>query len=321
MRRVRLGTLLIGLNTGLVLLAVLCVSIAGVRLLRRLGDEQALARVSLAGTNALQAVERSARDVAVSAHLLGERPTVGRLLGQGDARGLTAFLDRFRSTSRLSGCAVLMQGRLVSGSGASLPWDELRRNLLHKSAGDRSTVVAGPSGRLILGAASPLTTFPGTMAITALTLDERFVREIARQVGLPVTILPVAAAAEDDPRRDLRERALETGESASGELADVYLAVQPLRGPDGAVVAFVETSLPTAPVASSLARLVRNLLWISLVVVALASLSGLLISRRLAGPVGALTSAAARIGRGDLATPVPRAPGEELGTLSVTLEE
>ena len=320
MRRVRLGTLLIGLNTGLVLLAVLCVSIAGVRLLRRLGDEQALARVSLAGTNALQAVERSSRDVAVSAHLLGERPTVGRLLGQGDTLALTAFLDRFRSTSRLSGCALLVQGRLIS-SGPSFPWNQLRRNLLHKSAGDGSTVVASPSGRLILGAASPLTTFPGTMAITALTLDDQFVREIARQVGLPVTILPVAAAAEDDPRRDLRERALETGESASGELADVYLAVQPLRGPDGAVVAFVETSLPTAPVASSLARLVRNLLWISLVVVALASLSGLLISRRLAGPVGALTSAAARIGRGDLATPVPRAPGEELGTLSVTLEE
>ncbi|HKH43555.1 MAG TPA: hypothetical protein VKM72_02710, partial [Thermoanaerobaculia bacterium] len=224
MRRVRLGTLLIGLNTGLVLLAVLCVSIAGVRLLRRLGDEQALARVSLAGTNALQAVERSSRDVAVSAHLLGERPTVGRLLGQEDTRALTAFLDRFRSTSRLSGCAVLVQGRLVSGSGLGLPWDELRRNLLHKSAGNGSTVVASPSGRLILGAASPLTTFPGTMAITALTLDDRFVREIARQVGLPVTILPVAAASEDDPRRDLRERALETGESASGELADVYLA-------------------------------------------------------------------------------------------------
>jgi len=317
MRRVRLGTLLIGLNTGLVLLAVLCVSIAGVRLLRRLGDEQALARVSLAGTNALQAVERSSRDVAVSAHLLGERPTVGRLLGQGDARGLTAFLDRFRSTSRLSGCAVLMQRRLVSGSGASLPWEELRR----ATGGNGSTVVASPSGRLILGAAAPLTTFPGSMAITALSLDDRFVREIARQVGLPVTILPVAAASEDDPRRDLRERALETGESASGELADVYLAVQPLRGPDGAVVALVETSLPTAPVASSLARLIRNLLWIALVVVALASLSGLLISRRLAGPVGALTSAAARIGRGDLATPVPRAPGEELGTLSVTLEE
>lgn len=304
MRRVRLGTLLIGLNTGLVLLAVLCVSVAGVRLLRRLADEQALARVTLAGANALQAVERSARDVETSTHLLAERPTVGRLLGQGDTRGLTAFLDRFRRTSRLSGCAVFIQGRLISGSGTPLPWKELAL----ATAGGRSAVVPGPSGRLVLGAASPLTARAGATAVTALTLDDHFVQEIARQVGLPVTILPAAAPDAEDA-------------STSGKRADVYLSVQPLRGPDGAIVALVETSLPTAPVASSLARLVHLLLWISLAVGVLASLSGLLVSRRLAGPVRALTSAAARIGRGDFATPVPRAPGEELGALATTLEE
>src|SRR6185436_8954437 len=308
MRRVRLGTLLIGLNTGLVLLAVLCVSVAGVRLLRRLADEQALARVTLAGANALQAVERSARDVETSTHLLGERPTVGRLLGQGDTRGLTVFLDRFRRTSRLSGCAVFGQGRFVAGSGAPLPWDELTR----ATAGGRSAVVSDASGRLVLGAASPLVGVSGVTVVTALTLDDPFVQEISRQVGLPVTILPIlsASAASD----------LE-GARSSGKLDDAYLAVQPLRGPDGRVVALVETSLPTAPVASSLARIVRLLLWTSLAVGVLASLSGLLISRRLAGTVKALTSAAARIGRGDLATPVPRAPGEELGTLAATLEE
>lgn len=323
MRRVRLGTLLIGLNTGLVLLAVLCVSVAGVRLLRRLADEQALARVSLAGANALQSVERSARDVETSAHLLGERPTAGRLLGQGDTRGLTAFLDRFRSTSRLSGCAVLVQGRLVAGSGSPLPWNALARDLSHKWAGGHSAVLPDRGGRLVLGAASPLMSSDGATVVTGLRLDGPFVQGIARQVGLPVAILPAGAAMalEDDPRRRLREQALETGQSASGELADVYLAVQPLRGPDGLVVGLVETSLPTAPVASSLARIIQLLLWTSLIVAALASLSGLLISRRLAGPMGALTSAAARIGRGDLATPVPRAPGEELGALASTLEE
>src|SRR6266545_3623964 len=195
MRRVRLGTLLIGLNTGLVLLAVVCVSVAGVRLLRRLADEQALARVALAGANALQAVERSARDVETSAHLLGERPTVGRLLGEGDARGLTTFLDRFRRTSRLSACAVLVGGRLVAESGAPLPWDELAR----ASAGGRPAVVSGPSGRLVLGAASPLISARGATVITALNLDDPFVREISRQVGLPVMILPIlsASAASD----------------------------------------------------------------------------------------------------------------------------
>lgn len=308
MQRVRLGTLLIGLNTGLVLLAVLCVAVAGVRLLRRLADEQALARVTLAGANALQAVERSARDVATSTHLLAERPTVGRLLGQGDTRGLTAFLDRFRRTSRLSGCAVLVQGRFVAGSGTPLPWDDLVRNLLHESAGSRSALIAGPSGRLVLGAASPLVSVRGATVVTALTLDDPFVQEISRQVGLPVTILPVAAPDGEDA-------------SGSGKLAGLYRSVHPLRGPDGTVVALIETSLASASVASSLSRLVHLLLWTSLIVAALASLSGLLISRRLTGPMKALTSAAARIGRGDLATPVSRAPGEELGALAATLED
>lgn len=320
MRRVRLGTLLIGLNTGLVLLAVLCVSVAGVRLLRRLGDEQALARVGLAGVNALQAVERSESDVAISADLLGERPTIGRLLREGDARGLTAFLDRFRRTSRLSGCAVFVRGRLVSASGTRLPWTDLARG----AAGDSVAVVSDSSGRLVLGAAAPQVWFPGATVVTALVIDGRFAQEIGRQVGLPVTILSVArleALVEDGPRRGLREQALETGLIATGELDADYLAVQPLREPNGAVVALVETSLPTASVASSLSRLVHLLLWTSLIVAALASLSGLLISRRLAGPLRALTSAAARIGGGDLATPVPRAPGEELGALAATLED
>src|SRR6185295_785348 len=165
-----------------------------------------------------QAVERSARDVAVSAHLLAERPTVGRLLGQGDTRGLTAFLERFRRTSRLSGCAVLVEGRLVSGSGTPLPWKELAR----ATAGDRAAVVSAPSGRLVLGAASPLTSRAGATAVTALTLDDPFLREISRQVGLPVAILPIDASDLEDA-------------GAAGKRADVYLSVQPLRGPDGAV--------------------------------------------------------------------------------------
>ena len=65
----------------------------------------------------------------------------------------------------------------------------------------------------------------------------------------------------------------------------------------------------------------RELLLLSLLVAALATLSGFLISRRLTRPVQALTASAARIGRGDLSTPTPRAPGAELGTLAATMEE
>ena len=315
MRRTRLGTLLIGLNSGLVLLAVIAVAAAALGLIERFADEQGIARVNLAGAAAQEAVERSARDVRTSAHLLSERPTVKRLVEGGDAAGLAAFLDRFRQTSSLSGVAVFSHGTIVASSGAPVPWSQVRT----------SAIVRLPDGALLLGAASPLASTPDATAAAALVLDPAFARQIAGQAGLPVSILdPERALADaEDPRMPLRAEVLATGKPGSGRLkaAGLYVSVRPLRAPSGEVAALVETGLPRGAVASSLARLVRELLLLSLLVAALATLSGFLISRRLTRPVQALTASAARIGRGDLSTPTPRAPGAELGTLATTMEE
>ncbi|HTG31352.1 MAG TPA: ATP-binding protein [Thermoanaerobaculia bacterium] len=315
MRRTSLGTLLIGLNAGLVLLAVIAVAAAALGLIERFADEQGIARVNLAGAAAQEAVERSVRDVRTSAHLLSERPTVKRLVEGGDAAGLAAFLDRFRQTSALSGVAVFSRGTMVAASGAPVPWGQVRT----------SAIVRLPDGALLLGAATPLASTPDATAAAALVLDPAFARQIAGQVGLPVAILdPERALAEaEDPRMPLRAEVLATGKPGSGRLkaAGLYVSVRPLRAPSGEVAMLVETGLPRGAVASSLARLVRELLLLSLLVAALATLSGFLISRRLTRPVQALTASAARIGRGDLSTPTPRAPGAELGTLAATMEE
>lgn len=315
--RLSFGTLLIGLNSGLVLLAVIAVALSALGLIERFADEQALARVSFAGASAEEAVERSARDVRTSAHLLSERPTVRRLVAEGDAAGLAAFLERFQRTSGLSGVAIVTSGRTFVAGRDSLPWGELAH------AGE-SAIVRLPDGKILLGAASPLVASPGSTAVAALVLDEAFARQTGGQVGLPVGILSPDRALSDpnDPRMPLRAEAV-AGEIASGRLksAGLYLAVRPLRAPSGQVAALVETELPRDAVASSLARLVRNLLLVALLVAALATLSGFLVSRRLTRPVQELTASAARIGRGDLATPAPRAPGAELGTLAATMEE
>jgi signal transduction histidine kinase len=320
MRRTSLGTLLIGLNAGLVLLAVIAVAAAAMGLIERFADEQGIARVNLAGAAAQEAVERSARDVRTSAHLLSERPTVKRLVEGGDAAGLAAFLDRFRRTSSLSGVAIFSRGTLVASSGAPVPWGQVRT----------SAIVRLPDGSLLLGAASPLASTPDATAMAALVLDPAFARQIAGQVGLPVALLDSERALADaeDPRMPLRAEVLATGKPGSGRLkaAGLYVSVRPLRAPSGdaasgEISVLVETALPRGAVASSLARLVRELLLLSLLVAALATLSGFLISRRLTRPVQALTASAARIGRGDLSTPTPRAPGAELGTLAATMEE
>ncbi|HEX4497540.1 MAG TPA: ATP-binding protein [Thermoanaerobaculia bacterium] len=318
MRRTSLGTLLIGLNAGLVLLAVIGVVAAATGLIERFADEQGIARVNLAGAAAEEAVGRSARDVRTSAHLLAERPTVKRLVEGGDAAGLAAFLDRFRRTSALSGVAIFTRGGRVA-AGSPVAWEAVLRG------GETSSILRLPNGSLLLGAALPLASTPDATAAAALVLDPAFARQIGAQVGLPVAILDPEQAVTDaaDPRVALRSAALATGRPASGRLksAGLYLSVRPLRAPGGAVAALVETALPRGAVASSLARLVRELLLLALLVAALATLSGFLISRRLTRPVLALTASAARIGRGDLSTPTPRAPGAELGTLAATMEE
>jgi signal transduction histidine kinase len=302
MRRLSLSTLLIGLNAGLVLIAVVAVAVAAVGLIQRFAEEQALARVNLAGASAQEAVERSARDVATSAHLLAERPTVKRLLAEGDVAGMTAFLDRFRGTSHLSGVVIFSRGRVFARGGTPLPWEEIARRVGTESS---STFTRLPDGSLLLAAVSPLAATAESSAAAALVLDRPFAHQIEAQVGLRVTIL--------DP-----DQAPEPGLLKK---ADRYVSVRPLRSASGTVTALVETELPGNAVSGSLTRLVRNLYLLTLLVAALATLSGWAVSRRLTRPVEALTAAAARIGRGDLSTPAPRAPGAELGTLATTMEE
>jgi len=322
MRRLSLSTLLIGLNAGLVLIAVVAVAMGAVGLIGHFAEEQALARVNLAGASAQEAVERSARDVATSAHLLAERPTVKRLLGEGDVAGMRAFLDRFRGTSHLSGVVIFSQGHVFALGGESLPWEEIARRA---DADGSSTLIRLPDGPLLLAAASPLAATAEASAAAALVLDPPFARQVEAQVGLPVRILDPDKALPNpkDPRMPLRAEVLATEEPSSGRLktADRYVSVRPLRSSSGAVAALVETELPADAVAGSLTRLVRNLFLLTLLVAALATISGWAVSRRLTRPVVALTAAAARIGRGDLSTPAPRAPGAELGTLAATMEE
>ncbi len=329
MRPLRLSTLLIGLNAGLVLLAVVGVAVAAVHRLERLADEQALGRVSLAAQGARAAVVRTGADLDTAARLLTERPTLRRLLRQRDAGGLTTFLDRFRRTSRLSGLAVVRGDQVVVAAGTVDPAWVRAGASGGGSAGQGWQVVAVPGGPLALTAAAPLVEEAGAALplriVVGLVLDAAYARDISRQVGLPVALLGPGAAGA------LGERALADG-TAAARLAGAtpetgrYVALLPLvpaaagrpivaPAPGGS--ALVQATLPTGQVTATLDRLVRSLIGLAVVIAGLALLSGFAIARSIGRPVEALTSAAARIGRGDLATPLPPpGGGAEVGTLA-----
>ncbi len=321
MRRLSLGTVLTTVNVGLVAAAVLCLVAAAAGLLRRLTDEQAIARVSLASSTAARAIDRSRDELLASARLLSEGPTLARLLVERDAPGLQNLFARFRRASHLSGCAVLLEGDLFVRDGPALPWDAITGS--PRGADDRFVVRSGAAGPLVLGAWSPVPSVPKAAVVVALVLDDAFARSTAKQVGLPVTILDRQQALQDVPQAALRARALDAEEPFAERLDDagLYLAVEPVRAPGGDVVGLVESGLPIAGMVPSQRRFLRSLVLIALVIGGLAALSSVLVGRRLVRPLEALTDASARIGLGDLSTPIPRVGGAEIGTLASTMEE
>ena len=149
MRRPRLSTLLVIINVGVLLLAVAGVAVAAASLLQRFADEQALARVGQASATARQELTRAGEDALISARLLGERPTLLRLLQANQINELADFLAQFQQTSQLDGCAVLRDGQVVAASGAELPWLALAAQ---PPGDDRLLYRAAPADALLQGA-------------------------------------------------------------------------------------------------------------------------------------------------------------------------
>jgi signal transduction histidine kinase len=317
MGRLRLSTLLVVLNVGLLLLAVGGVAVVAARLLGRLGDEQALAHVAQAGVTAQAVVGRAGESVLTSAQLLSERPTLLRLAKSKDVAALETFLGQFGRTSQLDGCAVLLDGQLIARSGADLPWDQVaganggEQRFLYRQAG---------GGPLALGAWADVVSLPGGRVLVARLLNDTFVQRIGDEVGLSVAIVDRQDVAPGD---SVRARALASASPAAArsDARAIYQAVLPLRAPSGEIVGLIEASLPATGIARSLQQLTATLLVLALAVAGLAALASLLLGRRLGHPLHTLTEAAARIGGGDLDTPVLLAPGAEIGTLAATLED
>ena len=330
--------MLIVVNAGLALVAVVGVAVGAVQVLRQLADAQALARVDLGAQSAVAAIDRAGDRVLASARLEADRPALGKLLSAtGDRAALAAWLERFRRTSELSSCALFAGGQQLASAGRPMPWERLRR------PGGGQTLIAAGDGSLVLGGAAVLDTSPQVEAVTALALDDRFARRIGDPIGLTVAVLDRDQASRAAaPAAGVRERALAapppppspssppgaaTGAASADtaaarvDAAERYIADRPLRGAGGEVVGVVETSLPTASVDASLASLIRRLVVLALSVAALAILASAALGRWLSGPVRELTTSAARLGRGDLTTPIGRAAGVELGALGATLEE
>jgi signal transduction histidine kinase len=330
MRRLRLSTLLITVNVGLVLLAVTGMAFVAVRLLRQLADDQALARVGQAGVSAQSALHRSGQEVFTSAQLLSRHPTLISLLQSNPTESLTDFLNQFQTDHQLSACVVIRGGRIVASSGPPLAWEAITAE--PPPAQNYFFPSQSANVPFLLAAQVDIPSLPEGKVLVVVLLDQKFSQQLGEEIGVPVTILgrtEVATVAASARLRGLRMQALTSGESLTARLdePDQYIALAPLHAPTGEAVGLIETDLSGADIARSVSELVQNLLLLTLVMGALAALISFLMGRRLGRPLRALTGAAARIGHGDLATPIPLAPrqaflwgGAEIGMLALTLD-
>ena len=323
MRRLSLRTLLIGFNVGLVLATVVGVALAASTLLQSLADEQALARARLARAGARAVLEGEGADLLAEARLLAERPAVGGALDGGDPVALSSALERLQTVGRLAGCALLTKDGVRAASGAALPWERLAAGL---GTGAAWSVLppASEGAPLLLAAQVPVAGTAGARVLMARLVDRTFVERLGRQVGMPVALLsPDEAFAGPSEESALRGRAIDLMAPIAERLAGkgTYLAVEPLRSPKGDVVAVLEAALPPGDIRTTLRALRQSLATLAILAATAAAAASIVLGRRLARPLESLTRAAEGIGRGDLASPIPRVAGAEMAALAGTMEE
>jgi signal transduction histidine kinase/HAMP domain-containing protein len=322
MRRLRLSTLLVTINAGLLILAVAGVAVGAASLLRQLADDQAFARVEQAGVAAQNALRLAGHDAATSAQLLAERPTLRQLIVTGESEALDVFIRQFQITSNLDGVAVLVNEQVAASSGLTVDWAAMWRE--HAQDGSYFAHTTADGG-MLLGAHAAVQEVPGAHTLVMVLLDDNFAGQLSGDIGLAVAFVPAAAAQGPDPLNQARGRALSSGEAVTLPIAEDgaarYVAVVPFGAPGAAPAGLVEAALPADVISEPVRQLTRGLLLLALLLGVVAAGINLALGRRLGRPLHSLTTAAARIGYGDLSTPVPAAPGAEAGTLAATLDE
>jgi signal transduction histidine kinase len=327
-RRIGLTTGLVAINAGLVLFAVACLVGVATVVLRDLGDQQALARLELAGAAAIDQVGRTEDELATSARLLAASSLAAAPAGA----IMRDDLDRFRGAGDLDGCALQSNGHAFARSSGELPWPAIEQMVGAHAPGDAPSIALLAEPELFLVASAPVEGAGTIRAVAIKRLDQALVRSLsevpppqpgmAQRDDLRVTVLPATPLPAARPEESaLRATAIATGHAAArlGPL-ETYRDVRVLRAAEGPPVALVETSLPTAAVDGSLDVLARRLLLFAALIMLLSIALSAALGRLLARPLGSLAMAAERIGAGDFNMPIPGAASIELGSLATTMD-
>jgi signal transduction histidine kinase len=318
-----LGWWLAAINVAIVLVVVGGISFSAIGMLRDLADEEGKARVQLAGAMAHEDLRRLGEDAVTAAHVLAERPTLQRLVTEGDPAALELFLRRFCQTEVINACAVFQGSTLLAQAGETLPWNEI----VTASAEQGESFLAAPSGTAsaVVGAGASFGEGKGARVYIVRDLDVQLARTLSQHVGLPIRLINYRsfATAPVDAFTALHSSGLADGHSAVQRIPalDVYASSVPVFASTGEAIALIETRLAAAAIDQAAGHLARRLQVTALVLAVLAVLAGIMLGQMVAAPVRALTAAAVRLGHGDFSTSIPPGGAAEVGTLARTMED
>lgn len=310
MKRNSLALWLAATSVVLVALVAAGMSWFSFQMLGRLAGDQQRASVQLAGADARVELSRINEDTLTFSRVLAERPTLLRLLAQGDLAGLPPFLQRFCGTAHVDACAVFQGDTQLGVAGEEVPWASLLP--VAREQGDRFLVAPVGSSQAFIGASSTVAdAAPGTRVYAVDLLDDRLAARLAQQPGYAIRFLNYRKfnEAPEDAFTALHSAALADGRFAVAHLPGegVYAASHPVFSATGEGIALIETRASTAAMDGELSRLKWRLLSIAALLAGIALLAAVLLGRRITQPAEALTAAAVRLARETSPPRFPRA--------------
>jgi PAS domain-containing protein len=321
--RTGLGWWLIAIHVGVVLLLGGGITWSASRELHELADAQGKARAQLAATMAREDLRRMAEDALAGARALAERPTLQRLVAEGQGDALPPFLHRSCEAAGLDACAVISGEGVIAVSGPAVDWQQV----ITASTEQGATFMALPALERVpvLGAWAPFGRSAQQRVYVVRRLDERLAAILSRLTGVQVRLVDyrLYTAGVVNAFTPLYSAALADGHSAVLRIdsQETYAAGVPVFASTGEAIALIEALLPTSAVDTTARALIRKLLVTALILAALAVLAGALLAELVAAPVRALTAAAMRIGSGDFSASIPKGGAAEVGALARTMED
>jgi signal transduction histidine kinase len=320
--RTGLGSWLIAMQLAIMLLVGGGIAWYASGMLHDLADQQGKARVQLAATTAREDLRRIGENALATARALADRPTLQRLLAQGQREALPPFLRHWCEAGNADACAVLSEKTVVTVSGPALDWQQI----ITAGAEQGATFLALPATERVplLGARAALPNTDLTVYVVR-RLDERLARALGAEVGAEVRLIDYRnyTTAPVNAFTSLYSAALADGRSAVQRIdaQEVYAASVPVFASSGEAVVLIAALLPVSAVDAPARHLVKKLLIAALLLGGLAVLAAVVLGEYVAGPVRALTAAATHLAAGDFSASIPPGGAAEVSALARTMED